>query len=128
MLPRCVSFSIAILANNPGITPARTVDCRLMVYHIFVLSFFLEIILMSYLHLGERSWSSGYGVGLMTHGRGFNPHTGHGSLLKLRQFHLPRFALVYSAANESQHCWEGTCDGLASCPGESVQLHSNCLR
>ena len=23
----------------------------------------------------------------------------------------------------SQHCWEGTCDGLASCPGESVQLH-----
>ena len=90
--------------------------------------FFLEIILMSYLHLGERSWSSGYGVGLMTHGRGFNPHTGHGSLLKLRQFHLPRFALVYSAANESQHCWEGTCDGLASCPGESVQLHSNCLR
>ena len=35
---------------------------------------------------------------------------------------------VYSAANEYQHCWEGTCDGLASCPGESVQLHSNCLR
>ena len=52
----------------------------------------------------------------------------HGSLLKLRQFHLPPFAIVYSAANEYQHCWEGTCDGLASCPGESVQLHSNCLR
>ena len=32
--------------------------------------------------------------------RGFDPHTGHGSLLKLRQFHLPRFASVYSAANE----------------------------
>ena len=26
-----------------------------------------------------------------------------------------------------QHCWEGSCDGLASRPGESVQLHSNCL-
>ena len=51
-----------------------------------------------------------------------------GELLKLRQVHLPRFASVYSAANEYQHCWEGTCDGLASCPGESVQLHSNCLR
>ena len=38
------------------------------------------------------------------------------------------FASVHSAANENQHWWEGTCDGLASCPGESVQLHSNCLR
>ena len=61
-------------------------------------------------------------------GRGFDPHTGHGSLFKLRQFHLPRFASVYPAANEYQQCWEGTCDGLASRPGESVQLHSNCLR
>ena len=61
-------------------------------------------------------------------GRGFDPHTGHGSLLKLRQFHLPQCASVYSAANEYQHCWEGTCDGLASCPGESVQLNSNYLR
>ena len=42
-------------------------------------------------------------------GRGFDSHTGHGSLLKLKQFHLPRFASsVYSAANEYQHCWEGT--------------------
>ena len=24
-------------------------------------------------------------------GRRFDPHTGHGSLLKLRQFHIPRF-------------------------------------
>ena len=55
----------------------------------------------------------------------FDPHTGHGSLLKLRQFHLPKFASVYSAANEYQHCWESTCDGLAPRPGESVQLHSN---
>ena len=61
-------------------------------------------------------------------GCGFDPHTGHGSHLKLRQFNLIQFASVYSAANEYQHCWEGTCDGLASCPGESVQLHSNCLR
>ena len=59
---------------------------------------------------------------------GFDPHTGHGLLLKLREFNLPRFASVYSAANEYQYCWEGTCDGLASRPGESVQLHSNCLR
>ena len=58
---------------------------------------------------------------------GFGPHTGHGSLLKLRQFHLPRFASAYSAANEYQHCWEGTCecDELASCQEKSVQLDSN---
>ena len=61
-------------------------------------------------------------------GRVFDPRTGHGSLLKVRQFHLPQFAAVHSAANEYQHCWEGTCDGLASCPRESVQLHSSCLR
>ena len=61
------------------------------------------------------------------YGRGFDPHTGRGSLLKLRQFHLPRFASVFSAVTEYQHCWEGTCDELASCPGESVQLHSNFL-
>ena len=35
-----------------------------------------------------------------------------------------RFVSVYSAANEYQHCWDGSCDELASCPGESVQLHS----
>ena len=50
------------------------------------------------------------------------------TLGNLRQFHLPQFASVYSAGNEYQHCWEGTCDRLASCPGESVQLHSNSLR
>ena len=33
---------------------------------------------------------------------------------------LPYFASVYSAANEYKHCLEGTCDGLVSCPGESV--------
>ena len=54
-------------------------------------------------------------------------HSGHGSLLKLRQFHLPQFASVFSATNEYQHCWDGTFDGLASCPGESVQLHSKLL-
>ena len=78
-----------------------------------------------YLHWwleGERSWPSGQGVGLRMN-RGFDPHIGHCSLLKLSQFHLPRFAPVYSAANEYQHCWDGTCDGLASCPEESVQLH-----
>ena len=44
-------------------------------------------------------------------GRGFDPRTGRGSLLKLSQFRLPRFASVYTAANEYQqlHCWEGTC-------------------
>ena len=26
-----------------------------------------------------------------------------------------------------QHCWEGTCDGIASHPGESVQWHSQLL-
>ena len=31
---------------------------------------------------------------------------------------------VYSAVNEYQHYWEGTCDGLVSHPGESGQLHS----
>ena len=58
---------------------------------------------------------------------GFGDHTGQGSLLKLMQFHLPQFAPVHSSANEYQHCWEGTCDGQASGPGESVQLHSNLL-
>ena len=37
--------------------------------------------------------------------RVFDPHTGHGSLLKLRQFHLPQFASVYSAANEYQQSY-----------------------
>ena len=53
-------------------------------------------------------------------GGGCKPHPRHDSLLKPRQFHLPQFASVLSALNESKHCWEGTCDGLASCPGESV--------
>ena len=44
-----------------------------------------------------------------------------GSLLNLRQSHLPQFASVYSAVNEYQHCWED--EGLASCPGGSNQLH-----
>ena len=57
-------------------------------------------------------------------GHGIEPHTGHGSPLKPSQFHLPQFASVCSAAIEYQHCWDG-CDELASCPGESVQLHSN---
>ena len=43
-------------------------------------------------------------------GHGIDPHTGHGSLLKPRQFHLPQFASVYSAANEYQHCWDGSCE------------------
>ena len=60
-------------------------------------------------------------------GGNFDPHTGHCSLLNLRQFHLPQFASVYSAANEYRHCWEGTCDGLASRPRESVQLDSKLL-
>ena len=58
------------------------------------------------------------------YGHGIDHHTGHGSLLKPRQIHLPQFATVYSAANEYQHCCDGSCDGLASCPGESVQLPS----
>ena len=43
-----------------------------------------------------------------------------GSFSKLRQFRLPYFASVYSAANKYKHCLEGTCDGLVSRPGESV--------
>ena len=50
----------------------------------------------------------------------FKTHTEHGSFSKLRQFHLPYFASVYSAANEYKHCLEGTCNGLVSRPGESV--------
>ena len=50
----------------------------------------------------------------------FKTHTGHSSFSKLRQFRLPYFASVYSAANEYKHCLEGTCDGLVSRPGESV--------
>ena len=47
----------------------------------------------------------------------FKMHTRHGLLLKLVKFNLPYFA---SSANECQHCWEGTCDGLVSRPGGSV--------
>ena len=43
-------------------------------------------------------------------GRGFHPHTGHGSLLNSGNLFYPKFASVYSSANEYQHCWEGTCD------------------
>ena len=53
-------------------------------------------------------------------GRELDTHTGHGSSLTLMQFRSPQFASVYSAVNEYRHCWEGTCDGLASCPGGSV--------
>ena len=58
----------------------------------------------------------------------FKTRTGHDSFSKLRQFRLPYFASVYSAANEYKHCLEGTCDGLVSRPGELVQLHSKLLR
>ena len=37
------------------------------------------------------------------HGHEFDTHTSHGSILKLLHFHLPRFASVYSAANEYKH-------------------------
>ena len=47
----------------------------------------------------------------------FKTHTGHGSFSKLRQFRLPYFASVYSAANEYKHCLEGTCDRLVSLYG-----------
>ena len=77
---------------------------------------------------GERSWPSGQGVGLRTLGSWVRSPQWAWFALKLRQFHLPRFASVYSAANEYQHCWGGTCDGLASRLGESVQLYSNCLQ
>ena len=57
--------------------------------------------------------------------RGFDPHTGqfvpHTVLLKLRQFHLPQFAPLYSAANEYQHCWECACDGLSVSTGVTGQ-------
>ena len=36
-------------------------------------------------------------------------------------FGFPRFASVYSVVNEYLHCWEGTCDGLVSCPGVSTR-------
>ena len=36
----------------------------------------------------------------------FKTHTGHGSFSKLRQFRLPYFASIYSAANEYKHCLE----------------------
>ena len=39
----------------------------------------------------------------------------------------PKFIWVYSSGNEKQHCWEGTCDGLASHPGGSMHLHTKLL-
>ena len=70
---------------------------------------------MYYINLG-----SGHGLVVKVldsglYSLGFDPHTGHDSVLKPTQFHLPQFASVYSAANEYQHCWEGTCGELAYC-------------
>ena len=49
--------------------------------------------------MGERSWPSGEGVGLSNLGSwvrsAYWPFTGHGSLLKLRQFHLPLICLSF---------------------------------
>ena len=82
------------------------------------------------------SKSKGSGRGLLVivldtslYSRGFDSHTGHGSLLKLMQFHLPHYTQLQRSTNiVGWHCWVGTCDGVASCPGESVRLHSSCLR
>ncbi len=60
------------------------------------------------------------GLDPQSNGDEIDPHSQHGSLLKPRQFHLLPFASMYSAANEYQHCWDGSCGELASCPGESV--------
>ena len=51
------------------------------------------------------------------------------SSLGMVRFHLGlhQFVSVHLAANEYQHFCEGTCDGLASCPGQSVQLHYKLL-
>ena len=51
----------------------------------------------------------------------FKTHTGHGSFSKLRQFRLPYFASVYSAANEYKHCLEGTCR-WTSVPSRRVSI------
>ena len=47
---------------------------------------------------------------------------GHGSLLNCIHYDLPQ-----TNVNEYQHFWEGTFDGLMSCPGGSVQLESKLL-
>ena len=54
----------------------------------------------------HRRSGRGLVVRVLDSSRVFDPRTGHGSRLKLRQFCLPQFASVYSAANEYQHCWE----------------------
>ena len=56
-------------------------------------------------------------------GQEFDTHAIHGSLLQLSPFCSPQFAPYTQreyAVNEYRHCWEGTYDGLASCPGQSV--------
>ena len=129
------------MAANGGLKPAFSIEADLVLERTSLPGIELEVQSISSGHMdwiphyiftsneskGERLWPSGYGVGLRS--RGFDPHTGgHCSLLKLMQFHFRQFASVYSAGNEYQHCWEGTCDGLASLSGESVQLHYNCSR
>ena len=57
----------------------------------------------------------------------FKTHIGHGSFSKLRQFRLPYFASVYSAANEYKHCLEGTCDGLVPRPGSQYNCTLSCF-
>ena len=57
----------------------------------------------------------------------FKTHTGHGSFSKLRQFRLPYFASVYSAANEYKHCLEGICDGLVSVQESQYNCTLSCF-
>ena len=52
----------------------------------------------------------------------FKTHAGHGSFSKLRQFRLPYFASVYSAANEYKHCLFGRYLRWTSVPSRRVSI------
>ena len=90
---------------------------------------FLSVLAFSYLLVWGAVVASGLGCWTQdSRVMGSIPTLGMVRFWSLGNFIYPPFASVYSAANEYQHCWGGTCDELASCPGESVLLHSNCLR
>ena len=113
-----------VAKSRPG---SNTAFETLLFTTYLICDFHLKLLIISLMYIcsGERSWLGCWTQDSRLVGSIPTPAMVH--FFKLRQFHLPRFASVYSAANEYQHCLEGTYDGLASCPGESVQLHSNCL-
>ena len=80
----------------------------------------LHLVSVSLVHVDEH----GAVVRVLDSGpssRGFDPHTGQGSLLKLWEFHLPQYTQLQMSANI---VGKVTCNALVSCAGELAKLHT----